>query len=232
MIDQFVFRFEGLAFPGTLLPVADMVALLGSPNVLHGDVGDQLVHGAESFIATFFGIVQLLGVDPLADELLLDALLPHVAEKGTWVVVVVGCHVHAHIHIHGAVLVVQLSRRVRVSPRAGDLAVLIRPGKHFSRQAQAHLPVEDVLGGMGAVLVVNAREEKVALSVRVWVVQTAGRRAEDAVLSAGRRRIPEASAAKQEVPGGVEGCPGVGADVSGVRPQGGGGVAGSLRGES
>lgn len=231
VVDQFVLGLEGLALAGTLLPVADVVALLGPPDVLHRDVGDQLVHGAESFIATFFGVAQLLGVDPLADQLLLDALLPHVAEKGTGVVVVVGRHVHAHVHIHGAVLVVQLRRRVGVSPGAGDLAVLLGAGEHLPGQPQPHLPVEDVLRGVRAVLLVDAGEQEVALSVRVRVVQAAGRRPEDAVLPAARRRLPEAAAAKQEVPGGVEGRPRVRADVRGVRPQRGRGVAGRLRGE-
>lgn len=151
VIDQFVFRLERLAFARTLLPEADVVALLRAADVLHRDVGHQLVHGAESFVAALLGVAQLLGVDPLAYELLLDALLPHVAEKGTRVmvmVVVVGrgrCHVHTHVHIHGAVLVVELSRRVRVGPRAGHLAILLRSPEYFARQPKAHLPVEHIL---------------------------------------------------------------------------------------
>lgn len=107
-----------------------MVGLLRPPDVLHGDVGDQLVHGTESFIATLLGVAELLGVDPLADELLLDALLPHVAKEGTGVVVM-GCHVHAHVHIHRTILVVQLGGRVGVGPRAGDLVVLIGSPENF-----------------------------------------------------------------------------------------------------
>jgi len=110
-----------------------VVALLRPPDVLHGDVGDQLVHGTESFIATLLGVAELLRVDPLADELLLDALLPHVAKEGTGVVVVMRCHVHAHVHIHRAVLVVQLGGRVGVGPRAGDLVVLIGSPENFPR---------------------------------------------------------------------------------------------------
>lgn len=131
VVHQFVFRLEGLALPGAILPEADVVRLLGPPDVLHGDVRDQLVHGAESFVAALLGVAELLGVDPLADELLLDALLPHVAEEGTGVVV--GCHVHPHVHIHGAVLVVELRRRVRVGPRAGNLVVLIGASENFPR---------------------------------------------------------------------------------------------------
>lgn len=107
VIDQFIFGFKRLAFPGTLFPKADVVALFGSSNVLDRDVGDQFVHGAESFIATLLRITELLWIDPLTDELLLNALLPHVAKEGTGVMVM-RCHIHPHVHIHGAVLVVQL----------------------------------------------------------------------------------------------------------------------------
>lgn len=70
-------------------------------------MGDKLVHCAKSFIATFLRVIELLRIDPFADELLLDALLPHVAKEGTRMVVM-RCHVHPHIHVHGAVLVVEL----------------------------------------------------------------------------------------------------------------------------
>lgn len=131
VVNQFVFRLERFALPGAVLPEADVVCLLWSTDMLHRDVRDQLVHGAKSFVATLLWVAELLGVDPLADELLLDALLPHVAEKGTGVVM--GCHVHPHVHIHGAVLVVELRRRVGVGPRAGNLVVLVGASENFSR---------------------------------------------------------------------------------------------------
>lgn len=130
VVHQFIFCLERFALPGAILPEADVVGLLRTTDVLHRDVRDQLVHGAKSFIATLFGVAELLGVDPLADELLLDALLPHVAEKGTGVVV--GCHVHPHVHIHGAVLVVELRGRVRVGPRTGNLVVLVGASENFA----------------------------------------------------------------------------------------------------
>lgn len=130
VVNQFVFRLERFALPGALFPEADVVGLLRSTDMLHRDVCDQLVHGAKSFVATLLWVAELLGVDPLADELLLDALLPHVAEKGTGVMV--GCHVHPHVHIHGTVLVVELCGRVGVGPRAGDLMVLIGASENFS----------------------------------------------------------------------------------------------------
>lgn len=130
VVHQFVFRLERFALPRAVLPETDVVRLLGSADVLHRDVRDQLVHGAKSFVAALLRVAQLLGVDPLADELLLNALLSHVAEKGTGVVM--GCHVHPHVHIHGAVLVVELRRRVGVGPRAGNLVVLVGASENFS----------------------------------------------------------------------------------------------------
>lgn len=130
VVHQFVFRLERFALPRAVLPETDVVGLLGAADVLHRDVRDQLVHGAKSFVAALLRVAELLGIDPLADELLLDALLPHVAEKGTGVVV--GCHVHPHVHIHGAVLVVELRRRVGVGPRTGNLVVLVGASENFS----------------------------------------------------------------------------------------------------
>lgn len=132
VIHQFVFRLKRFALAGALFPKANVVALLRSPDVLHGDVRDQLVHGAESFVATLLGVAQLLWVDPFTDELLLDALLPHVAKEGTGVVLV-SSHVHTHVHIHAAVLVMELGGRVRVGPWAGDLVVLVGTPKNLAR---------------------------------------------------------------------------------------------------
>lgn len=56
VIHQFVFRLKRFALAGALFPKANVVALLRSPDVLHGDVRDQLVHGAESFVATLLGV--------------------------------------------------------------------------------------------------------------------------------------------------------------------------------
>lgn len=78
VIDQLVLRLEGFPLARTFLPKADMAALLRSPDVLYGDVVNQLVHGAESFRAGF--LCRLLLVDPLADEFLLDGL-PHVPQE-------------------------------------------------------------------------------------------------------------------------------------------------------
>lgn len=52
VIDQFVFGFERLASPQTLVPHADMAQGLQSDrDVLGGDVVHQLMHGAETLVA-------------------------------------------------------------------------------------------------------------------------------------------------------------------------------------
>lgn len=65
VIYQFVLRFERLSFSWTFFPKADVAALLRSPDMLHRDVVDQLVHGAVSFRAGLF--LTLLLVNPFAD---------------------------------------------------------------------------------------------------------------------------------------------------------------------
>ena len=113
----------------------------------------------------------------------------------------------------------ELRRRVGVGPRAGHLAVLLRAPEHLAGQPEAHLPIEHILRAVRPVLLREAGEEEVALRVRVRVVQAAGPRPEQPVLPAAGRRVAKAAAAEQEVPGGVKGRPGVGADMRGVRPE-------------
>lgn len=87
VVDELVLGLEGLAFARTVLPEADVAALLWATHVLHHDMVHQLVHGAESFGAGLgaagHGMQpgQLLRVQPLADELPLD-WLPPVVQKG------------------------------------------------------------------------------------------------------------------------------------------------------
>lgn len=227
VVYQFIFGLERLAFPRAVFPKADVISLLRSANVLYGDVRDQLVHRAKSFVAALLGVAQLLGVDPLTDQLLLDALLPHVTEEGTGVVC---CHVHTHVHIHGAVLVVKLCGGVGVGPRTGHLVVLVRAPEHFPGQSEAHLAVEHIGGSVGAVLVVDPGEQNVALSVCVGVMQGSRRGAKNSVLAARRRGFSKAAAAKQKVPGGVERGASIGRDMS-VRTQRRSGVTRRLTAE-
>lgn len=132
VVYQFVFCFERFALTGALLPEANVVALLRTTDVLHRDVRDQLMHGAESFVASLLGVAELLLVDPFTDELLFNTLLSHVSKECTRVVVVVG-HVHPHVHIHRAVLVVELRCGVGIGSRAGDLVILVGAPENFPR---------------------------------------------------------------------------------------------------
>lgn len=124
MVHQFVFGFEWLTLPRTVVPVAHVVTLLRATDVFHGDVRNQLVHGAESLATTFLAVRVLVWVDPFTDELLLDALT-HVTEKRARVMM--WRHVHAHVQAHGPVLVVVLG------PGIGHLVVLISPTEHFAQ---------------------------------------------------------------------------------------------------
>lgn len=211
VVHQFVFSLERFPFPGTLFPEADVVRLLGPPHVLHRQVGHQLVHRAERFVARLLGVGQLLRLDPLADQLLLDRL-PHVPKEGPGPVVRRG-----HIHVHGAVAV-QLARRIVVGPRARHVAVLVGPTVHVSGEAQSHLPVHHVGGRVARRLLVEPREEQVprglGVSVRPRETSRGGR--EQAVLRAGGGGVSEAPISEKKVPCGVEGGGGVGADVRGV----------------
>lgn len=119
VVHQFVFGLEGLSLSRTFFPKAHVVALLGSADVLRGDVRHKLVHGAEGSAAAALLAIRF---EPLAHELLLDALLPHVAEESCRVMVVMrSCYV------------IQAVLAVRVRSRVGHLVmvvmvvVLVRP---------------------------------------------------------------------------------------------------------
>lgn len=96
MVHELIFGLERFSFPCALFPKTDVICLLGSADMLHGQVGDELVHGAESFVAGLFRVAELLRFDPLTDELLFNGL-PHVTEEGTSTVM---C---SHVHVYGAV---------------------------------------------------------------------------------------------------------------------------------
>ena len=76
MVDEFVLGFERLALPTALLPVTGVVRLLGSPHVVDGQVGHDVVHRVEHLPAH---LPRLL-VQPLAGHLLVERL-PHVPEE-------------------------------------------------------------------------------------------------------------------------------------------------------
>lgn len=112
VVHQFVFGLEGLSLSRAFFPKAHVVGLLGSADMLRGDVRHQLMHGAEGSAAAALLAIRF---EPLAHELLLHALLPHVAEECCRVMVMSSCYVQAIL-------------AVRVRTRVGHLVVvLVRP---------------------------------------------------------------------------------------------------------
>ena len=100
VVDQFVLGFERFVLSAALLPVTGVIRLLGSTDVVNGQMSDDVVHGVEDLPAH---LARLL-VDPLAGHLLVERL-PHVPEEA-------GAH---PVHV-GAVDVVVVS-----VARAGDV---------------------------------------------------------------------------------------------------------------
>lgn len=154
VIYKFVFGFKGLALARTLLPEADVVGLLWAADVLHGDVRDQLVHGAESFGAEVRGC-GAIGRQPLADELLFDGLA-HVSEEGAGTVGRGEIHrqVHARIALQGrgscqGVAAGHWSRREGFGSRV-----------HVSREPQTQESVQSAAGGGLGGLLVEPREHR------------------------------------------------------------------------
>jgi hypothetical protein len=80
VVDQLVLGLEGASVPGAVLPEAGVRGALRPPDVLHGEVRDDLVHVVEVLAADLPG-GRLLLVHPEALHLLLDGLA-HVPEEG------------------------------------------------------------------------------------------------------------------------------------------------------
>ena len=105
MVDQLVLGLESFAFSWTLLPMASMVRVLRSSDVVHGQVVDDVRHGVEHLVADLPG----LGVLPHADDVHLDRRLVHVS--------VVGGHVVASIQTVAVVVAGGCYKRVSCCSR-------------------------------------------------------------------------------------------------------------------
>lgn len=53
MVDQFIFGFEGSTISGASLPKASVGCALGSSDVIHGQMADDITHAGERFAAGF-----------------------------------------------------------------------------------------------------------------------------------------------------------------------------------
>ena len=56
VIYKLILGFEGLALPRALLPVARVVTVLRAPNVVNGQVVDDVVHCMEHLVADLLGV--------------------------------------------------------------------------------------------------------------------------------------------------------------------------------
>lgn len=127
VVDEFVLGLKRFPFSRTVLPVADVVGLLGAADVIHGHMGDHFVHGAESPVTSLFGSVHLVLIYPFAGQFLFDGL-PHVSKEGPRAVV---CrHIHSHVHVDRMAVVVELCP-VGVCPGACDRAIWIRSSENI-----------------------------------------------------------------------------------------------------
>ena len=154
VIYKFVFGFKGLALARTLLPEADVVGLLRAADVLHCDVRDQLVHGAESFGAEEPGRGALRS-QPLADELLFDGLA-HVAEEGAGTV----GRGEVHGQVHAPVAVQGRGSGQGVAAGHGSRREGFGPRVHFSGEPQTQESVQSAAGGGLGRLFLKARDHR------------------------------------------------------------------------
>lgn len=66
VVDELVLGLKRFPFSRTVVPVADVIGLLGAADMVHGHMSDHFVHGAESPVASLFGSVHLGLVYPFA----------------------------------------------------------------------------------------------------------------------------------------------------------------------
>jgi hypothetical protein len=162
VVDQLVLGLEGASVPGAVLPEAGVRGALRPPDVLHGEVRDDLVHVVEVLAADLPG-GRLLLVHPEALHLLLDGLA-HVPEEGA---VHVG-RVVRHGHVVEVLVVVGLVVGVRVGAGVehlvvrrqvvlvGDVAVVVEEhrlaGRRLRRRELVLAPEEEVARGVPGVV--------------------------------------------------------------------------------
>lgn len=108
VVHKFVLGLERAPIPGAVLPEAGVGGALGTPHVLHRQVGDDFVHAGEGLVAGLLRVGLVL-VYPQARQLLLYGLT-HVPEEGPWGV---GSH---RIHVHVVHAVVELGAHLLVRP--------------------------------------------------------------------------------------------------------------------
>lgn len=176
VVDQFVLGLEGSAVAGAAVPEAGVRGALGAADVLHGDVRDDFVHGAEH-LGAHLARRQRLRLDPHAAQLLLQRRrLPHVAEEGA---------VRRHgrlrrrlVHRRRELVVVRVGvASVLVMVLASILVVVVGAEIGLGRRRRReHLVVRVVVRLRVVHRVVLAPQQKVARRVVVVVVADRGHR--------------------------------------------------------
>jgi len=159
VVDQLVLGLERASVARAAHPEAGVGGALGSAHVLHGQVGDDLVHRVEYLVAGLPAArghqARLVGVYPEALHLLLNAgggrgrLMAHVAQEGP-------CSGRVH-RGHGVVGRVVHDRVVHCRRREVAVVVVRVAGGVGIRHAHSHLmvvmvAVEGVLSEPGAQL--------------------------------------------------------------------------------
>lgn len=135
MVDKFVFGFERSPVSGTFLPVAGVVSLFGAPNMIHRQMGHNLVHSRKHFIARFLWL-QLVFVNPQTCVFLLNGGT-HVTKKRPWSV---GSHVHRAHPVHWR-HVEGLRGREMIMARGCYLVVLLGTWIHFWMKSKSSINV-------------------------------------------------------------------------------------------
>lgn len=232
VVDEFVLGLKRFPFSRTVLPKADVVALLGPADVLHGHMGDHLVHGAESPVASLLGSVHLVLVNPFTGQFLFDRL-PHVPKEGPRTVV--RRHVHPHVHVDGVAVVVELSPVV-VRPWARDRTIGIGSSENVPTQAEVHLAVNYVSTRRTVAhpLVVEPRKQQMSgvIGDPGWPVEAPRRSCKDPMLGARRCGLSDAPVPEEKVPCGIERSPAIRTHLPAVSVSQSSRVSSGLRGES
>ena len=124
VVHQLVLGFERLPLPRTVLPVAHVLRVLWSSDVLHCHMGDKFIHCAESSGAGQL-THPLLAVDPLTYQLMF-LILFRASDVGV-------APPTLNRHIQRLVQPQELGDELLVvSPRADGLAIGMGPGKQVS----------------------------------------------------------------------------------------------------
>lgn len=134
VVHQLVFGFERLLVPCAVLPVADIVGVFWSSDMLHRHMGDEFIHGPEGSGAGQLPSPLLL-VTPLAHQLVLHSLLG--APEESVATSTLNCHVKRFVQTQKL-----RDKLLAVSLGVDSLAVRVTPSQEVARYPQHHVAAE------------------------------------------------------------------------------------------